>query len=368
MKKKQPHKLIFVGISFAVIVVGLICISFIYRSAKTRLLEDRLTAGQREVREIGQLLQAQLQSGLSREKVIKNLQKSIVNTDIGVSFICMYDTLGIELCHPNPALVGQKIDKENSYITLLNDQKTSSFLKVLKSGKLNSGIRNFPKIHHRGSEIVNVYPVAGTDWMVASHVNIPAFQSQLSNLYNKFVVVFLIGITIIILFGYLLIRILYRRYELVVNNEIGELNDEINLLNALNRQLMDSQNEIRNQLRSGNPDEDSKKRIVTYHKDEVITVKTSHLAYAFLRNGLTYIRTFSDENYPVNGSLDELLKQLDSYSFYRVNRQLIVNINAIKTIYIYGKDQLKLITIPKFDGEILISKNKVADFKKWLDR
>lgn len=368
MKKKQPHKLIFVGISITVITVGLLCLSFVYQSAKNRMLDNKLKTGQREVREIGKLLEAQLQSGLSQEKVIENLQKSIVNTDIGIDFICMYNTLGVELCHPNPALIGKKIDEKDSFVTNLDNQKESSFLQILKSGELNSGIRNFSEIHDRDSEIINVYPVAGTEWMVASHVNIPALQTQLSNLYTRFVVVFLIGIITIILFSYLLIRVLYQRYELLVNKEISELNDEVNLLNGLNHQLIRFKNEIQNQMHSGNSIDESKKRIITYQKDKVITVKTDDLAYAYLKNGFSYIRTFSDDNYPINGSLDELMKLLDSYSFYRVNRQLIVNINAIKTIYIYGKNQLKLITQPQFDEDILISKNRVADFKKWLDK
>lgn len=368
MKKKQPHKIIFIGISIVVIAVSLLGLSFVYQSARNSLLDNRLISGNREVREIGKLLEAQLESGLSQEKVIENLQQSIVNTDIGVDFVCMYNTFGVELCHPNPALIGKKIDEKDSYITLLDNQKESSFLEILKSGKLKGGIRNFPGIHHRDSEIVNVYPVAGTNWMVASHVNIPALQTQLSNLYYRFVVVFLISIITIILFSYLLMRVLYRRYEQLVSKEIDGLNDEVNLLNAMNHQLIRSQNEMQNQMHSGNSNEAGKRRIVTYQKDKVVTVKTDDLAYAYLKNGLSYIRTFSDDNYPVNGSLDELMKQLDSYGFYRVNRQLIVNINAIKTIYIYGKNQLKLIAYPKFDEDILISKNKVAAFKKWLDR
>src|SRR5690606_12811542 len=231
-----------------VIAVGLLCLSFVNQSAKSRVLDNRLKTGQREVREIGKLLEAQLQSGLSQEKVIENLQKSIENMDIGVDFICMYNTFGVELCHPNPAFIGKKIDEKDSYLTLLDNQKARSFLEILKSGELNSGIRNFPEIHQRESEIVNVYPVSGTEWMVASHVNIPALQTQLSDLYYRSVVVFLIAIAIIIVFSYLLMNVLYRRYELVVSKEINELNDEVNLLNALNHQLIRSQNEIQHQI------------------------------------------------------------------------------------------------------------------------
>jgi len=45
-----------------------------------------------------------------------------------------------------------------------------------------------------------------------------------------------------------------------------------------------------------------------------------------------------------------------------------VNVNAIKTILIYGKNQLRLVTQPASSEDIIISKNKVAEFKKWLDQ
>ncbi|MBE5320778.1 LytTR family transcriptional regulator DNA-binding domain-containing protein [Pedobacter sp. MR2016-19] len=55
-------------------------------------------------------------------------------------------------------------------------------------------------------------------------------------------------------------------------------------------------------------------------------------------------------------------------TYYRANRQFIISLNAIKTIYIYGKNQLKIVVSPEPDEVILISKNKVSEFKKWLDR
>lgn len=353
----------------SVTLVSILCFFILYQSAKSRVLEEKLSSGTREVREIGKLLETQLKSGLSQEKVIDNLQQSIVNMDIGVDFICMYNTSGVELCHPNPAFIGKKITENDSRVRTLDTSIDLPFLEILKSGKATSGIRSFTKNNDRASEIVNVYPVVGTNWLVASHVNIPALQAQLSGLYYKFLAVFLIGILSIIVFSYLLMRVLYRRYEQLINKELDGLNEEVNLLNALNHQLIQSQNEIQNKAATGiSEQEGNKQRIVTYQKDKMLSVKTTDLAYVYLKNGLPYLRTFSKDNYPVNASLDELMTQLDRAGFYRVNRQFIVNINAIKTIYIYGKNQLKLITQPSFEETVLISKNKVAAFKKWLDR
>ena len=368
MKTKKPHKLIFIGITTIVISVSIVCLFLVYNSSKTKLLDNRLKSGNREVREIGKLLETQLKSGLTEEKVIDNLQQSIVNMDVGVGFICMYDTLGVELCHPNPAFIGKKIYEGDSYVRNLENKNTMSFLEILKSGKMDNGIRNFSTITDRDSEIINVYPVVGTNWMVASHVNIPALQNDLSGLYYKLIVIFLISTILIIFSSYFLMRILYKKYEFVIDKELNELNEEVSLLNALNHQLVESQNKVQVQNQNTIESENAKERIIAYQKDQVVSIKTDEVAYIYLKNGLTFLKTLLGDEYPISGSLDDMMKQLDNSVFYRVNRQFIISISTIKTIYIYGKNQLKLITDPQSDEMILISKNKVAEFKKWLDR
>jgi len=58
---------------------------------------------------------------------------------------------------------------------------------------------------------------------------------------------------------------------------------------------------------------------------------------------------------------------LDEKSFFRVNRQIIVAISAIKKITKYGRSKLKVEVEPIAEIDIFIGKNKAAAFKKWLD-
>jgi len=67
-----------------------------------------------------------------------------------------------------------------------------------------------------------------------------------------------------------------------------------------------------------------------------------------------------------NNSLDEIFTELPPSLFFRVNRQFIIGITAIDKVIKYGKSQLKLV-IKNSDLEIIISKNKAAEFKKWLN-
>lgn len=368
MNKGYLNTLLVVGISIVVVIVSLISSVLLYESAKDNLWNSKLESGNRRVREIGSLLETQLQSGISRNQVISNLQKSIVNSDVGSEFICMYDTSGVELCHPNPSLIGKKIKFDDSRI--FKGGNSSAFLEMLNLGKLNGGIRSFPKASNRSSEIVNVYPVNGTDWLVASHIQIAELEEQLTDLYLKFLVSFLLSTLIIIGCSFVIVRRIYSRYEKKMQQEVDELNQELSALTGMNHQLLVFREEQKVRLQSKDLDQERpipKKRIIAYHKDELVSIDTDTLAFVFLQNGITYINTFSGESYPVNDSLDELIKQLDNMQFYRANRQFIVSLKSITTIYMFGKNQLKLITNPKSPTDVIISKNKAAEFKQWLD-
>jgi hypothetical protein len=374
VKKTRLYTLTLVGISIVVLMISMAFTQYLYNAAKEKLWNTKLASGEREAREIAHLLEQQLNSGLTRQQVISNLQKSIENTDIKSDFICMYNRQGIELCHPDPALVGQKIQEENSTISTLKDKKNSPFSAVLQAGVQSNGVRTFSSNPQKSSEIVTVYPVIQTDWMVASHANLTVLQEQLSDLHLQFLLGLVLSTIAISICCYLLIRLIYRKYEADIDYERKELNDKVVGLQVLNLQLNTQQEKIpflspaAMAATSPTDPEIAKKRIITYHKDELIKLDTHEIAYVFLDNGLTWFYTFEDRQYNSSNSLDEIMKWLDNANFYRANRQFIINIRSIQSILLYGKNQLKLIMKPAIDTEVIISKNKVAEFKQWLDQ
>jgi len=355
----------FAIIAIVTLMVAIGALRFYYASAREVLLKQKTESGQREIRELGILLEQQLQAGIPSAKVIENLQQSIQNTDVQSEFVCMYNTEGIELCHPNPSLIGTKIDAGNSSFS--GSDKKQSFQKLLKDGKLKSGIRTFPKSTNRSSEIVSVYPVRGTGWMLASHANINVIQAQLDNLYQKFWVGTLLLVIIITGICFWLIRLIHRKYEQEMELKISGLNKEVNNLGMLNRQLEYKQQHA-TENRNIQKEENTKKRLITYLKDEIITIDTEDIAYIILSGNTISVFTFQNKIYNLNTSLDDLMKELDNKNFYRANRQFIININAIENIWIYGRNQLRIDTKPKCPEPIIISKNKVSEFKKWLDK
>lgn len=365
MKKTELYIFTLAAISLVCLLVGWGSLRYYYVNAREALWIQKMQSGQREIRELGVLLEHQLKDGISPDNVIRNMQQSILNTDVQSEFVCMYNTDGIELCHPNPSLIGTRIETGNS--TFLTSDTAQRFQKVLQNGKLASGVRIFPENTKRSSEIVSVQPVKYTNWMLASHANIVVFQDQLDHLYQKFLIGALFVVLVMSVGCFCVIRAIYRKYEVHTDLQIEGLNEQINTLSILNRQLELKQHNTLQRVESSN-EETLRKRILTYQKDEIIAIDIDDIAYISLVGETVSTHTFQRQVYPINNSLDELMKQLNNDLFYRANRQFIININSIESILVYGKNQLQLKTTPKCSEVITISKNRVSEFKKWLDR
>ena len=53
--------------------------------------------------------------------------------------------------------------------------------------------------------------------------------------------------------------------------------------------------------------------------------------------------------------------------FFRVSRKYIIPLQAIKEIQLYTNSRLKVILPTYKEDEVIVSREKVQDFKSWLD-
>ena len=113
--------------------------------------------------------------------------------------------------------------------------------------------------------------------------------------------------------------------------------------------------------------DNSRKRILTYLRNELVPVLIDDIAYIYTENTITYIVTFDGKKSTANASLEDMYSNLDATIFFRANRQFIISIAAIDKIIKYGKSQLKILVRSTTSEEIIISKNKAAEFKQWLN-
>jgi len=85
----------------------------------------------------------------------------------------------------------------------------------------------------------------------------------------------------------------------------------------------------------------------------------------FVEERCTFLKTAEGKNYDLDYSLDQLQKMIDPLLFFRINRNYLVNINSIYEIISYSTNRLKL-KLGK--TEEIVSRDKVAEFKQWMDR
>lgn len=92
------------------------------------------------------------------------------------------------------------------------------------------------------------------------------------------------------------------------------------------------------------------------------------IAYVNSEDGLTFLHTFVNKRHLYNHPAKNLMEQLDTTTFFQINRGQIVNINAIQKIHPYFNNRLSLeLNIPTKDLELIVSRPKIQLFRAWVD-
>jgi DNA-binding LytR/AlgR family response regulator len=82
----------------------------------------------------------------------------------------------------------------------------------------------------------------------------------------------------------------------------------------------------------------------------------------------TFILDNTGKTYDINYSLEQIETLIDPKQYFRISRKYIVNINAIADIISYSASRLKLKIVNSKDDDIVVSRSKLTEFKKWLER
>lgn len=98
------------------------------------------------------------------------------------------------------------------------------------------------------------------------------------------------------------------------------------------------------------------------------SIQVSEISCFYILERATFIRTSADKDYSVDYSLDALQKMVDPKQFFRINRNCIVNIHAISDILSYSSSRLVIkLKSDKAMYDLIVSKEKVREFKEWID-
>ena len=121
---------------------------------------------------------------------------------------------------------------------------------------------------------------------------------------------------------------------------------------------------ILNQLRPK-----TKERFLIKIGEHFKSVQTSMINCFYIKERCNFIHVDKGKNYPIDYSLDKIEQLIDSKSFFRISRNFIINFYAIQDIIAYSSNRLKIMLNDWTEKEdIIVSRERVSDFKKWMDR
>lgn len=144
-----------------------------------------------------------------------------------------------------------------------------------------------------------------------------------------------------------------------LNEEVRELNGTVSTTASLNNWGMEtslSGQHIR-----------YRERFLIAYRDTFITIPACEVSHIGIKDGVVHLYTIAGKTHTLNITLDELESQLDPTRFIRANRQFIVSATAIEKLstFFLGKMRIHLKGYPNAD--IIVSRDKVAAIKRWLD-
>lgn len=97
-------------------------------------------------------------------------------------------------------------------------------------------------------------------------------------------------------------------------------------------------------------------------------IKADDICFFFSENGVVRAYLDNGNSFTISQSLNDLEQQLNPDSFFRVNRQYMVNIESIDKLTNFFKHKMTISLHGFPDLQIVVSKDKFMQLKNWLDR
>lgn len=114
-------------------------------------------------------------------------------------------------------------------------------------------------------------------------------------------------------------------------------------------------------------DRNFKKRFTIKVGQHLRVVDTEGIECFYSEEKATYCHTLDRKNYLMDFSLEQLEEILDPLKFCRVNRKFIINMDGISDIISYTNSRLQVKLKHFSEQEIIVSRERVKNFRKWLE-
>ncbi len=126
--------------------------------------------------------------------------------------------------------------------------------------------------------------------------------------------------------------------------------------------------ELSEQLKTLLRNKNYKSRFLIKSGDQFKFVNTDKVAYFFSDAGNTFLVDQEGSQFLLDDKLETIENQIDPEKFHRISRKFVVSDLSISKISSYFNSRLILELSPTCSSEVVVSRERVSDFKEWLNK
>lgn len=121
-------------------------------------------------------------------------------------------------------------------------------------------------------------------------------------------------------------------------------------------------------LGGSTPKREYKERYIVRFNDRIVPLETANIAYIYSEEKNNYLVTFDGHKYVIDSSLDVMAEEFNPDKFFRISRSCIISLKAIGSIIKQPGGRLRIAAEPEPGFEMSVSRSRVDDFLRWLER
>ena len=111
-----------------------------------------------------------------------------------------------------------------------------------------------------------------------------------------------------------------------------------------------------------------KERFLVKVGEHLKTIETTDILFFYSLEKTTFAQTIDRRKHILDFTIDQLESLVNANSFFRINRKYLISFDSIQDIISYTNSRFKLILKSSDDSDIIVARERVQEFKEWLDR
>lgn len=111
-----------------------------------------------------------------------------------------------------------------------------------------------------------------------------------------------------------------------------------------------------------------KERFLVKSGNHLIVIQMKDISYFFTSDGYTHLVTNQGKKHIIDDSIETVQKEIDPQHFFRINRSMLISLSSIKKMEQYFNSRYILSLEPNFQDQVIVSRERVKEFKEWLEK